>query len=162
LICLVEEFPVNVRIPLAVAALALTLPLGACSRSDVASNAEAATTTVTVTEMAGAVPARATDVVNAAHQWAGGPDGTGIFSVGNQPRDGLAAAIPSGRYAVRVAPGAEHGHWMVCDSSLCGPGFQDHAEVIGNPIGQESSAMYIGPQARTLWVKDVVISPLID
>ena len=152
----------NVRTPLVVAALLLAVPLGACARSDGATDSAVATTTVTVTEMAGVTPPRATDVVNGAHQWAGGTDGTGIFSVGTQPRDGLAAAIPPGRYVVRVSPGAEHGHWMVCDSPVCGPGFLESAEVIGNPIGQEVSAMYIGPQARTLWVHDVLISPIVD
>lgn len=150
----------NVRTLLLISALALAVPLSGCARDAGAMSAE--TTTVTVTELAGATPPRATDVVNAAHQWAGGPDGTGIFSVGNQPRDGLSAAIPPGRYAVRVAPGASHGHWMVCDSAVCGPGFQENASIVGNPIGQETSAMYIGPQARTLWVSDVVISPILD
>ena len=138
----------------------MALPLSGCAASD--SAAASSTTTVTVTQIAGATPPRATDVVNAAHQWAGGPDGTGIFSVGTEPRDGLAAAIPPGRYTVRVAPGAAHGHWMVCDTAACGPGFQENADVVGNPIGQESSAVYIGPQARTLWVHDVVISPIVD
>ena len=150
----------NIRTPLVIGTLAVVLPLSGCAQSDGATSAS--TTTVTVTEMPGATPPRATDVVNAAHQWAGGPDGTGIFSVGNQPRDGLSAAIPPGRYAVRVAPGARHGHWMVCDSPFCGPGFQENAAIVGNPIGQETSAMYIGPQAQTLWVDDVVISPLAD
>ena len=154
--------PVFVRATFILTGLALVLPLSACARSEGMPNPQSATTTVTVTEMAGATPPRATDVVNAAHEWAGGPDGTGIFSVGNRPRDGLAAAIPPGRYAVRVAVGAEHGHWMVCDSALCGPGFQDHAEVVGNPIGHGSSAIYLGPQARTLWVDHVVISPIVD
>ena len=151
-----------VRIPLLAAVFAVTLPLVGCAHTDGAAALADRTTTVTVTEVAGATPPRATDVVNAAHQWAGGPDGTGIFSVGNQVRDGLAAAIPPGRYSVRVAPGADHGHWMICDTAVCGPGFQESAQVVGNPIGQESSAMYIGPQARTLWVQDVLISPIVD
>ncbi len=150
----------HVRTAMVFTGLALMLPLSGCGRTDAA--AAPATVTVTVTQVAGATPPRATDVVNAAHQWAGGPDGTGIFSVGNQPRDGLAAAIPPGRYNVRLAPGAEHGHWMVCESALCGPGFQDHAAIIGNPIGQTSSAMYIGSQARTLWLDNVVLSPIED
>jgi hypothetical protein len=153
---------VNIRIPLLVAAFVVTLPLVGCAHSDGATASVGRTTTVTVTEVAGAMPPRATDVINGARQWAGGPDGTGIFSVGKHARDGLAAAIPPGRYTVQVAPGADHGHWMVCDTPVCGPGFQESAQVVGHPIGQESSAMYIGPQARTLWVQDVLISPIVD
>lgn len=154
----------HVRFPVFLAGLTTILPLSGCawSTADTAQAPSATTTTVTVTQIAGAATPRATDIVNAAHQWTGGPDGTGIFSVGSQPRDGLAASIPPGRYTVKVAPGAEHGHWIVCDSALCGPGFQDHAAIIGNPVGAEASAIYIGPQARTLWVDHVEITPIGD
>ncbi len=149
-----------IRTPVILAGLTMVLALSGCAGTE--STAAGPTTTVTVVEIAGATAPMATDVVNAAHQWAGGPDGTGIFSVGRQPRDGLAAAIPPGRYSVQVSAGAPHGHWMVCDSELCGPGFQDHASIIGNPVGQESSAIYLGPDARTLWLKDVVLRPIDD
>lgn len=150
----------NIRTPLIVVGLAMMVPLSGCARSDAIP--VGMTTTVTVTATPGATPPRSTDVMSAAHEWAGGPDGTGIFSVGSQPRDGLGAAIPPGRYTVRVAPGAEHGHWMVCETALCGPAFQENAAIIGNPIGTASSAMYLAPRARTLWVHDVVLSPIAD
>lgn len=157
-----KEFPVSVRIPMVLAGLALTLPLSACGTVPGASGAAGTTATVTVTQVAGATPPRATDVVNASRQWTGGPDGTGIFSVGNQPRDGLAASIPPGRYTVQVAPGAKHGHWMVCGSAVCGPGFQEYATVVGSPTGADAAAMYIGPSARTIWLNDVVLSSIAD
>lgn len=150
-----------VRVPLVVVGL-LMAPLSGCARSDGGEMDSATAATVTVTEMPGAATPRATDVMNASHQWAGGKDGTGIFAVGNQPRAGLSAAIPPGRYTVRVAPGAEHGHWMLCESDFCGPGFQENAAVVGNPVGQNSSTVYIGPQAHSLWVHDVVLSPIGD
>ncbi len=150
----------HARTTLVVVGLALMAPLSGCARSDAPS--AGTTTVVTVTEIPGATPPRATDVMNAAHQWTGGPDGTGIFSVGSRPQDGLAAAIPPGRYSVRVAAGASHGHWMVCELPQCGPGFQENAAALGNQVGPDSSALYIGPQARSLWVHDVVLSPIAD
>jgi hypothetical protein len=152
----------HARTPLVLAGFAVALASSGCARMDAGASAAApsAAATVTVTQMPGGTPPRATDIVNAAHEWTGGTDGTGMFSVGSHPQDGLSAAIPPGRYMVRVAPGAEHGHWMVCEASVCGPSFQEYAIVVGNPIGLDASAMYIGPQARTLWVDDVVLSPV--
>jgi hypothetical protein len=85
-----------------------------------------------------------------------------MFSVGFSAKDGSSPAIPPGRYEVRLSPGAADGSWMLCDSALCGPAFQENATVVGRPIGPESSVMYIGPRAQTLWLANVILSPADD
>lgn len=95
----------------------------------------------------------------ARNEWTGGPDGTALFSVGDQARDGLKAAIPAGRYLVRLAPGAQDGSWMVCDSNPCGPTHPENATTVGHPIGTAESAIYIGPRSSTLWLGNVILSP---
>ena len=117
-----------------------------------------ATKTATVTAIPGAAQPRATDVAGSLYEWGGGTDGTGVFSVGTQPADGMAAAIPPGRYMVKLAPGAQSGSWMLCDTALCGPAFQENAMVVGHPVGALPSAMYIGPKSRSLWVDNVILS----
>lgn len=149
--------------PLVVAAIALAaLPLTACqSGVDAASQVPAAATS-TVTVIPGSTPPLSTDAPTAAHEWAGGSDGTGMFEIGTHSRDGSAATIPPGRYQVRLSPGAKTGGWMLCESSLCGPAFQENATVVGRPIGDAASVMYIGPKAQALWLSNVVLSPALD
>ncbi len=136
------------------------LCLGGCDPIDAASSPlmVTITATATVTAVPGAAQPRATDVASSLYEWGGGSDGTGVFSVGIHPRDGMAAAIPPGSYIVKLAPGAQSGSWMLCDTALCGPAFQENATVVGNPLGEWSSAMYIGPKSRTLWVDNVILS----
>ena len=113
--------------------------------------------TATVTQIPGAPPPMATDMPSAGYEWGGGSDGTALFPVGIPAEDG-SAAIPPGRYEVKLSPGAQEGSWMLCDTALCGPAFHENATVIGRPIGPSASAMYIGARSRTLWLDNVTLS----
>ena len=140
------------------------LALSGCDGVDAGASTQemAGPATATVNQMSGAMPPVPTDLPPAAQEWAGGSNGTALFSVGTHAKDGFAAAIPPGRYEVRLAPGAEDGGWMLCDTASCGPVFQENATVVGRPIGPTSSAMYIGPQSRTLWLNNVILIPAAD
>ena len=137
--------------PVVVAALALVVP-----------QAMTAPIAATMTRLTSARTPSATDVPTVGREWAGGSDGTGIFSVGSQAGDGISAVIPPGRYAVKLSPGAQEGSWMLCDTALCGPAFRGNATVIGRPIGPSASAMYIGARSRTLWLDNVTLSQSRD
>lgn len=144
---------------LGVAAVALT---GCQSSGGAASGEAGAPVTVTVTEVPGALPPASTDAPTANHQWSGGKDGTALYAVGPHTQLGPASTIPSGRYNVRLISGADDGSWMVCDAPVCGPAFQENATVIGKPVGQHSSVMYIGAGAVTVWLDHVVLSAVND
>ncbi len=149
------------KVPVMVTALgAAALALAGCQGAP--SHQAVPTVTVTVTEMPGSVPPQSTDVPTANHQWSGGKDGTAMYAVGPHAQPGLAAAIPPGRYNVRLANGADDGSWMICDAPVCGPAFQENATVIGKPVGPHTSTMYIGPGAVTVWLDHVVLSAVND
>lgn len=153
------------RAPMCIGVVALAVTaatLTGCQRAGGDAANAAAPVTVTVTETPGTTPPLATDVPTANHEWTGGADGTAMFSVGTTVRDGMAAVIPPGRYDVKAASADADGTWMVCDAPTCGPAFQENATVIGHPVGPDSSIMYIGPGARTLWLHNVVLSAAND
>lgn len=149
---------------IATALAAITLPLSACGAGDFIASSMSTTTSVTatVTQIPGATPPVGPNLRNGSHEWAGGKDGTGVFTVGDHPKDGISVAIPPGHYQVKLAPGAQDGSWMLCDTALCGPAFQRNASIVGHPIAPYSSAVYIGPRSRTLWVDHVVLTPSSD
>lgn len=147
--------------PIAIGLPIVAMALTACdSAVDSALSPLFATTTVsaTVTQMAGSPTPQSVQAVAATHEWTGGPQGTGLFAVGSAPRDGL-VAIPQGRYETRVASGADAGDWMLCDTALCGPAFPENATTVGHAVAPYSSAIYLGPKARALWVDHLVLSP---
>lgn len=145
----------------AMALAAVVLPLSGCDPGAFVASSLSTTTSVTatVTQIPGATPPVGPNLHNGSHEWAGGEDGTGVFTVGAHPKDGISAVIPPGHYQVKLAPGAHDGSWMLCDTPLCGPAFQRNASVVGHPIEPYSSAMYIGPKSRTLWVDHVILTP---
>lgn len=130
--------------------------LCACDPANIALSPVVATSTVTATVTAIAGSPATTPAGGSLTEWTGAQSGTGMFAVGNQPRDGL-VGIPEGRYAVKVAPGKETGDWMLCDSALCGPAFHANATVVGHVTAPYSSIIYIGPKARTLWIDNVIL-----
>ena len=148
----------------AAAAALAALSLTGCQGGDAAASSQPMSTPImaTVNQLSGAVPPLSEDVPTAGLEWTGGSDGTGMFSVGSKAGDGIPAVIPPGRYQVKLAPGAQEGSWMLCDSAECGPAFPENATVIGRPIGPSSSAMYIGARSRTLWLDNVILSPSRD
>lgn len=135
----------------------VALPLSACASAGGLSPVATTTVATTVMQVPGS-PAPPPDAVTVG-EWTAGPDGTGLFAVGAHGRDGM-AAIPQGSYEVRVAPGAESGDWMLCDTALCGPLFPQNAAVAGHATAPGSTAIFIGSKARTMWVDNVVLSPV--
>jgi len=117
-------------------------------------------TTATVTRIPAASEAFPRWADSPLNQWTSGPSGYGVFAVGDRPRDGLPAAIPPGRYQVRVSPGATEGAWMRCGTPLCGMAFQQNAVAVGHAIGPDFvTTVDITAEDRAVWVYNVVLAP---
>jgi len=87
-------------------------------------------------------------------QWVAGSRGT-VFSVGAHASDGAAAAIPPGRYQVRLTDAGQAGSWTACDTMPCGP---SQAAALGNPVSSSSSAIDITPGTRNLLLTNVILT----
>jgi hypothetical protein len=73
--------------------------------------------------------------------------GNGAFAVGTEPRGGLTAAIPPGRFRVEPKAGEHSGAAWRCSDLLCGPGKTD--DTTATTIASEGgSLMEILPETR--------------
>lgn len=137
------------------------LVLSGCNAALTGSTGASTMTTIataTVTQVHG-VPASATGVGPQSSQWAGGPSGESVFSVGTRPVNGI-PAIPPGRYGVTLMPGKTDGSWMLCDTPRCGPAYQNNTAATGHSTGPGwQSTMDIDSDARGLWLYNVILTP---
>jgi len=81
-------------------------------------------------------------------QWVAGPRG-------------MSAVIPPGHYQLRLTDGAQAGSWMACDTAQCGTS-QAVAAALGIPVGSSSSTIDIGPQTRTIWLSNVIMTSTVE
>ena len=84
--------------------------------------------------------------------------GPGAFAVGTEPRGGLTAAIPPGRYRAEVRPGIGMGSVMRCNDLLCGPG-NTSSLIAGTPVFEGGSTLVdILPSDAAVYLLSVTLT----
>lgn len=82
-----------------------------------------------------------------------------VFAVG-EPRGGLTAAIPPGRYSVSINDG-QSGTWMRCSSELCGLAYMENVIAIENAMGPDYSAvMQVEPSDAAIKLIGITLTPV--
>lgn len=82
-----------------------------------------------------------------------------VFAVG-EPRGGLTATIPPGRYVVTINDG-QSGSWMRCSSELCGLAYMENVTAIENAMGPDYSAvMEVEPSDAAIKLMGLTLTPV--
>jgi hypothetical protein len=69
----------------------------------------------------------------------------------------MSATVPPGHYKLRLTDGAQAGSWMACDTVPC-VSSQADAAALGIPVGSSPVKIDIGPQTRTVWLSNAILT----
>ncbi len=87
----------------------------------------------------------------------------GTFAVGTEPRDGLTAFIPPGRFRVDQSPSmnpylSAPGYWQRCHNVLCAPSYPGHIIATGFAQRDRSTFMEILPSDTAVYLYNVTLT----